>query len=136
MLGSKLGGKVADAWQGEARRATSGIAAAAARVARAALVLPLLVLSLAVVSCAGGAAPALPDPGQNGIAFTVKSEPAGASVVVDGVVVGAAPVEVKLRPGPHRVHATMSGYYPAPSTRVQVGTTEPAEVTLHLVASH
>jgi hypothetical protein len=45
-------------------------------------------------------------------------------------------VKVKLRPGPHRLHATLSGYYPAPSTRVHVGATEPTELTLHLVASH
>ena len=49
---------------------------------------------------------------------------------------GLLPATVKLRPGPHRVRASLSGYYPAPETRVQVGASEPAELTLHLVASH
>lgn len=132
-------GKVADARKGRAQGATAGIAVARPRVARPALagvlLAPLLALLLGV-SCSGGPAPTLPDPGPNGIAFTVKSEPAGATVVVDGVALGAAPVVIKLRPGPHRMHATLPGYYPAPEQRVQVGATEPSEVTMHLVASH
>lgn len=99
------------------------------------LVAPLLALLLGL-ACSGGPAPVLPDPGPNGISFTVKSEPSGANVVVDGVAVGAAPVAIKLRPGPHRMHATLPGYYPAPERRVQVGATEPTDVTMHLVASH
>ncbi|OGQ10245.1 MAG: hypothetical protein A2138_15140 [Deltaproteobacteria bacterium RBG_16_71_12] len=106
--------------------------AAALGVAVAAALAALLLAA----SCSGGVAPALPDPGPNGIAFTVRSEPPGATVVVDGVAVGAAPVALTLRPGPHRMHATLSGYYPAPEQRVQVGATEPGEVTIHLVASH
>lgn len=141
-LVSKMGGKVADARKRDAQGVASGIAVpqcqVARRVARAAgpALGALLTAALAGAACSGGAAPALPDPGQNGVAFTVKSEPPGATVVVDGVAVGAAPVALKLRPGPHRMHATLSGYYPAPEARVQVGAAEPPEVTIHLIASH
>ena len=41
-----------------------------------------------------------------------------------------------LNPGPRRVRATMSGYYPAPELVVQVGAGSPKEVTVPLVASH
>lgn len=130
-----MGGKVADAWQGEARRARSGIAGLPARVARVSGA--ILVASLVgLTACKAPPVPALPDPGQNGVELTVKSVPDGASITIDGVAAGTAPVKVKLRPGPHRMRATLTGYYPGPDTRVQVGATEPPEVTLHLVASH
>jgi hypothetical protein len=43
---------------------------------------------------------------------TVKVEPAGAQVVVDGDVMGKAPLSepVKLNPGSHKVEVTASGY--------------------------
>lgn len=129
-------GKVADARKGDAPSATSGIAPRRAAVARAVLTTLALAVVLGAAACNGGAAPALPDPGPGGLGFTIRSEPAGAAVTVDGIPVGPAPVTVKLRPGPHRLRAALSGYYPAPETRVQVGSAEPAEVTLHLVASH
>lgn len=139
-LGSKMGGKVADARKGDARRVPAGIAGRCAAVARAGLTTLALAFALAfalvAAACGGGTAPTLPDPGPSGLSFTFKSQPPGASVTVDGVSVGPTPATVKLRPGPHRVRASMSGYYPAPETRVQVGATEPAELTLHLVASH
>lgn len=131
-LGSKVGGKVADARQGEAQGASVGIAS---RPRAVAWLLALALPSLAV-ACEGGAAPSLPDPGPSGIAFAIKSEPSGAAVTVDGVAVGTTPAQIKLRPGPHRVRGALSGYYPAPETRVQVGASEPAELTLHLVPSH
>ncbi len=113
----------------------NGIAAGRARVARTASVACALALLLGA-GCAGKPPPALPDPGPNAVAFTVKSVPDGASVVIDGIAVGTAPVTIRLRPGPHRMRATLTGYYPGPDTRVQVGATEPASATLHLVASH
>lgn len=131
-----MGAKVADARKGDARRVLPGIAPRRAAVARAGLTTLALCLALLAAACDGGGVPALPDPGPTGVSFTLKSEPAGASLTVDGVPVGTAPATVKLRPGPHRVRASLSGYYPAPETRVQVGASEPAELTLHLVASH
>jgi len=69
-------------------------------------------------------------------AITITTTPAGATVVVDGVAVGAAPVTVPLNPGPHRLRATLSGYYPAPETRIVVERGVAAVHALALVASH
>ena len=41
------------------------------------------------------------------------------------------PPRVKLNPGPHRLRASMSGYYPAPETRIQVGASEPPRAHAH-----
>ena len=90
---------------------------------------------IAAAAACESAAPALPA-GPSAIEVTVASNPPGAGVTVDGVALGAAPVTVKMNPGPHRARASMSGYYPAPETRFQVGATEPREVTVTLVASH
>ena len=68
--------------------------------------------------------------------ITVTTVPAGASVVVDGAVVGAGPVTVKLNPGPHRLRATMSGYYPVQETKIVVERGVAATHQLTLVASH
>jgi len=135
-LGSRMGGKVADARKGEAHRAKSGIAAGWSAVARAAASALLVAVLVGLAACTAAPAPALPDPGPNGVELTIKSAPDGASIVIDGIAAGTAPLKVKLRPGPHRMRASLTGYYPGPDTRVQVGATEPPEVTLHLVASH
>jgi hypothetical protein len=74
--------------------------------------------------------------GPNAIEMAVKSNPPGAIVIIDGVSLGTAPTTVKMNPGPHRARASMSGYYPPPETRFQVGASEPREVTINLVASH
>ena len=79
---------------------------------------------------------AMPVAGPNAIEIEVKSNPPGATVIVDGAPLGSAPVKVKLNPGPHRLRASMNGYYPPPETRFQVGAGEPHEVTINLVASH
>jgi hypothetical protein len=103
------------------------------KVARVKIVALLAVLA-AAMACEA-AAPA-PPAGANAIAIVVRSEPPGATILVDGAAVGAAPAAVKLNPGPHRLRASMSGYYPAPETKIQVGASEPKEHTLTLVASH
>jgi hypothetical protein len=69
-------------------------------------------------------------------AITITTTPPGATVVVDGAPVGASPVTVPLTPGPHRLRATMSGYYPAPETRIVVERGVVATHSLALVASH
>src|SRR5437899_112572 len=91
------------------------------------------VVAAGVVGVGGGcdaAGPALPAAGPNAIEMTVTSSPPGATVVVDGSPLGMAPAKVKLNPGPHRARASMSGYYPPPELKFQVGTTEPKEVTV------
>lgn len=82
------------------------------------------------------AAPSAPAAGPNAVEIVVSSVPSGATILVDGGAVGSAPVTVRLNPGPHRLRAAMSGYYPAPETKIQVGASEPKEHTLTLVASH
>jgi hypothetical protein len=67
---------------------------------------------------------------------TITTMPPGATVVVDGVAVGMAPVTVPLHPGPHRLRATLSGYYPAPETRIVVERGVASTHALALVASH
>jgi hypothetical protein len=88
-----------------------------------------------LVACEGGG-PALPAPGPNAIEIGVKTEPPGGNVIVDGIPVGPSPQKVKLNPGPHRVKASMSNYYPSADLKIQVGATEPKEITIPLVASH
>lgn len=74
--------------------------------------------------------------GPNAIEIVVRTEPAGATIIVDGAPAGPSPATVRLNPGPHRLRASMSGYYPAPETKIQVGASEPREHVLTLVASH
>ncbi len=82
------------------------------------------------------AGPALPAAGPNAVEMEVTSKPEGATVVVDGSALGKTPVKVKLNPGPHRARASMSGYYPPPEARFQVGAGEPTTITIPLMASH
>jgi hypothetical protein len=95
----------------------------------------VLLLACGAIACEASA-PNVPQAGPNAIEIVVRTEPAGATVVVDGAPVGASPATVKLNPGPHRLRASMSGYYPAPETKIQVGASEPREHVLTLVASH
>jgi hypothetical protein len=101
---------------------------------RAILALALGLL-LPAVACEPAASP-LPAPGPNAIEIVVKTDPPGGTVIVDGAAIGPAPQTVRLNPGPHRLRASMSGYYPAPETKIQVGAEGPREVVLTLVASH
>lgn len=94
-----------------------------------------VVAALLVAACEAATAPA-PIVGANAIEIVVRSEPPGATILIDGAAVGASPATVKLNPGPHRLRASMSGYYPAPETKIQVGKSEPRQHTLTLVASH
>lgn len=99
-----------------------------------------LLLSILLVGCEASppapATAAAAAAGPNAIEITVSTTPPGATVVVDGVAVGPSPAKVKLNPGPHRLRASMSGYYPAPESKIQVGASEPRAHTLTLVASH
>ena len=82
------------------------------------------------------AAPAMAPVGPGAADITIVSQPPGAAVVVDGQPRGQAPLTVKLNPGPHRLRASMSGYYPAPETKIVVERGTAATHTLPLVASH
>jgi hypothetical protein len=97
--------------------------------------LPLLIAAL-LWGCEPAAAPALPPPGPGATPLTIVSTPPGAAVSVNGVIVGNAPVTVEVSPGPKKVRATLSGYYPAPAATVVVERGRPASHELHLVASH
>jgi hypothetical protein len=100
----------------------------------------LRVALVGIVFLALGCEPAnkpgqLPDPGPNGAEVTFNSEPAGATVIVDGVTIGSAPKTVKLKPGAHHVRARKSGYFPQ-EMRVSVTAQEKTSVGFTLVASH
>ena len=99
----------------------------------------VVVASLSSVCGALGCEPApaarLPD-APNGTEVTLKTTPPGATVTVDGVAVGQGPVTLKLRPGPHRVSAQASGYYPMAEQKIVVVNGAPAVHELTLVASH
>lgn len=78
----------------------------------------------------------LAEPSRNAVEVTVTSEPAGATVVIDGTPLGPAPQTVKLNPGPHTVKAMKSGYF-AQEQKLVVSSGEPApKLNLTLVASH
>lgn len=86
---------------------------------------------------AGAAAPTPPQAVRAGAApVTITSDPTGASITIDGAIVGEAPLTITLNPGPHRLRATKSGYYPAPETRFQVSRDTPMTHQVTLVASH
>jgi hypothetical protein len=95
----------------------------------------LAALALTLAAC-DAAAPVAPVAGPNAVELTIKTDPPGATVIVDGAPAGKGPLTLKLNPGPHRLRASMSGYTPGVDTKIQVGATEPKEHTLHLVASH
>lgn len=99
----------------------------------------VVVASLSSVCSALGCEPApaarLPD-APNGTEVTLKTTPPGATVTVDGVSVGQGPVTLKLRPGPHRVSAQASGYYPMAEQKIVVVNGAPEVHELTLVASH
>ncbi len=97
----------------------------------------VVIVCIALVSGCEEAAPAtLPPPGPGATPLTVTTTPPGAQVTINGVVVGTSPVTVEVSPGPKRVRATMSGYYPAPESTVVVERGRASSHALHLVASH
>jgi hypothetical protein len=103
--------------------------------------LPRLVAAAATLSvlwleACNAAAPALPPAGPGAAPITIVTTPPGASVSVNGIPVGTAPVTVSLNPGPARLRATMSGYYPPPETRIVVERQTAATHAIALVASH
>ncbi|MCA9587251.1 MAG: PEGA domain-containing protein [Myxococcales bacterium] len=53
---------------------------------------------------------ATPEVRKNTATLSVRSAPVSASVVVDGVAVGRAPLKTMIDPGPHRVKVSASGY--------------------------
>jgi len=75
--------------------------------AAAAVLCGLLALGSPSVAVAAGKA----DAAQPGAALSVASDPAGATVYVDGQLQGATPLDLKrLAPGDHRVSVMMQGY--------------------------
>lgn len=99
-------------------------------------VLPIVSCLALVVAGCEGQVPSLPPPGPGAAPITIVTTPAGAAVTVNGIPVGPSPVTVQLNPGPVRLRATLSGYYPAPETRVVVERGTAATHTIALVASH
>jgi hypothetical protein len=64
-------------------------------------------------------------------ALKVTSTPAGATVEVDGKVVGLTPIEVDIDPGAHEIRVALAGYAPATRSVAPVaGSTQ--EVTVEL----
>jgi hypothetical protein len=104
--------------------------------ARSALMASVVTMSVLTWGACDGPVPALPPAGPFAAPVTIVTTPPGASVTVNGVPVGSAPVTVSLNPGPARLRATMSGYYPAPETRIVVERGTATTHTLALVASH
>ena len=90
----------------------------------------------AFIAACESAAPAVAPPGPGAADITIITQPPGAAVVVDGQPRGQAPITLKLNPGPHRLRASLSGYYPAPETKIVVERGAAATHTLPLVASH
>ncbi len=88
------------------------------------------------LACEAPPPAALPPAGRGAADITILTQPPGAAVVVDGQPQGQAPVTLKLNPGPHRLRASLNGYYPAPETKIVVERGTPATHTLPLVASH
>jgi hypothetical protein len=78
----------------------------------------------------------LPPPGPSAVEVTIGTQPAGATVVIDGTPMGAGPVTVKLNPGPHRVKAAKSGYFAADQKLVVASGDAPKKIELTLVSSH
>jgi hypothetical protein len=95
-----------------------------------------VVVMLAAVGCSDAPTAALPAPRPGAAPITIVSTPPGATVTVNGVGVGQAPVTVALNPGPQRLRATMSGYYSAPETLIVVERDRAATHELYLVPSH
>ncbi|MDP2345124.1 MAG: PEGA domain-containing protein [Deltaproteobacteria bacterium] len=102
---------------------------------RTAFVVVVVAACFALIGCES-AAPALPPAGPGAADITIVTQPPGAAVVVDGQPHGQSPVTLKLNPGPHRLRAAMSGYYPVPETKIVVERSVAATHTLTLVASH
>ncbi len=96
----------------------------------------LIAAAISSLACDDVPAAGLPDPGPAATALSVLTDPPGATVTVDNVNVGQGPVTVQVRPGPHRVQAMMSGYYPAAEVRVIVERGVPSSTSVKLVASH
>ncbi len=101
-----------------------------------AVVAAVAVGAVFVTSCDAGPGMTLPTPGPGAAPITIVTHPSGALVTVNGVPVGAAPVTVQLNPGPARLRASMSGYYPAQEQRIVIERGAAATHELHLVASH
>ena len=91
------------------------------RFSSLAMVLAAFILAVQAVAC-DGAAPkesaAHLAPGPRAVAITVTTTPPGGLVLIDGAPVGPAPVQVKLNPGPHRLKASGSGYFPVAEQRI------------------
>lgn len=86
----------------------------------------------------GGCEPAthsLPPAGPNAGTLVIQTEPKGAKITVDGTRIGNGPKSVELRPGPHRLKASLSGYFAAEQRVVVTGKQENT-IMLTLVASH
>ena len=66
--------------------------------------------------------------------FTVRSEPAGATIFLDGKQIGPAPAVLdEVSPGPHRVEAALQGYVRAELDLVaQAGERRELQITLKL----
>lgn len=71
-------------------------------------------------------------PSATAITIAVESEPAGASVTIDGKSVGNTPLSQALEPGEHRIGLSKDGFVPHEST-VTVGAGSPTGFRVPLV---
>ncbi len=63
--------------------------------------------------------------------LAIRSDPAGASIALDGEPAGRSPLRLELEPGPHRVHASLPGHTSAERRVVaRAGVHETWSVTL------
>lgn len=76
------------------------------------------------------------DAGSQAVLVTVRLEtvPPGATLAIDGEVIGESPRSEALEPGPHRVEATLAGYAPASRTVEVAEGAEPVRFELVALA--
>lgn len=78
----------------------------------------------------------LEPPGPRAVEYALASDPAGATLFVDGTPVGTAPATLRLNPGPHTVKATLSGYFSQEQRLLVTAGEATGRLELTLVASH
>ena len=103
---------------------------------RTALLLGLLATLLLVASCKPVEKQGLPPPGPQAVEVHIKTDPPGATLFVDGVMVGKGPQKVGLNPGNHRIRALKSGYFTAEELLTLSSGTKNQGLTIKLMASH
>ena len=92
--------------------------------------------ALTATGCEPATQQGLPAARPSAVSVTITTQPAGASIVIDGTPLGAGPLTVKLNPGPHRLKAAKSGYFSADQKLIVASGDAPRSIELTLVSSH